>query len=252
MQSINEIHKKIDPRTIYSAKHMITQSFNKLHSYSALECLELLRGIHAMKVKDPRHATWPKKLRDDGGNRDALLKVCANFTQDRKMLALYNMKPNKGLLLTGATGVGKTHIMKLVWYSLKHYTELNPFVYELEVADSMLADYEQDADGAVKRFSYPRTPGGKLMDFCIDDILSEPPAKCYGGPEVRYIAKVIMNRYTLFTDRSIFTHFTTNGRSPELLEAYGDKALDRLREMCNIVVFPPDATNWRTFDHDVD
>ncbi|WP_439882157.1 hypothetical protein ACSX1A_03130 [Pontibacter sp. MBLB2868] len=222
---------------------MKEQRFNPLHRLTATELLQRIRFFHAELEQKPEHASWPKELVVNDHNRDALLMICAYFTKDPVALEKYGMDPNKSLFVAGASGQGKTHFMTLIQkYMSRHCLD---YSFAKKYAQDLLPRFEEAGTQAIVGFARIRNPKGKLVDVYYDDVLSERPGRHYGGPEVMYMAEVINERYILYKSHNLKTFFTSNERSERMREVYGEKVLGRIKDMCNIVVFPPEATNWR-------
>lgn len=135
------------------------------------------------------------------------------------------LNPKKGLLIWGTVGRGKTITLKLFqkWLPKEKkfaYTPTNKVVEEFNI----------EGDSYMRFFRVKK-------ERLFDDLGAEDKAKHYGN-SVEVMEKIIYSRYEMYQNERIRTHFTTNVGSKQLIELYGERAMDRLKEMCNIIVWP--------------
>lgn len=149
----------------------------------------------------------------------------------------------KGVGLIGNVGFGKTACLKIMQ---KLFTDTNrrfKFVSASAVMDMVVNGDELDA---IKEECLCGEVKGDIM---IDDIgLGAAVFKNYGN-DVNIIGKILLYRYELFVNQGILTHFTSNKyidltdaqkilnpNYVSLTNLYGDRVIDRLKEMSNIIV----------------
>lgn len=145
--------------------------------------------------------------------------------------SISGLDPNKGLMLIGNIGCGKTTLMKVFSDSI------NPFriVSCREVAEA----WKRDGDiskycSLLKMNAFSPSPFGiRDIGICFDDLGIENKTKNYGD-EVNAMEEVILNWY----DRKRFNriHITTNLNPDEIEQKYGKRVRSRMREMFNQVV----------------
>lgn len=128
---------------------------------------------------------------------------------------------DKGLLLKGGYGVGKTSIMRAI-------KTIFPEMFGFKSAIEIVNMYDNEGSGVVKRF-------GEKKDFCFDDLGAENGGKHY-GKNTNVLKEILELRYYGFK-RGIKTHATTNMNQQQFLEMYGERNESRLYEMFNIIVF---------------
>jgi DNA replication protein DnaC len=126
---------------------------------------------------------------------------------------------NKGLLVKGCVGSGKTMTFKIIQQVIKGFVINN--IREV-VADFNLGGFE-----SLQLYME------KIRLF--DDIGSEHDGKFY-ALNTNVVQELIVRRYEKFQNKGLITHFTTNEGSQQLNVRYGDRAYDRLREMCTIII----------------
>jgi len=128
---------------------------------------------------------------------------------------------SKGLLIRGSIGSGKTMTLKIIQKITKNFAITN--IRDI-VAEFNFNGFEGIND-YVKKF-----------ERVIDDIGSESNGKYYGN-DTDVVQELIIRRYELFQSKGLKTHFTTNlGTNDDILSKYGERAYDRLKEMCTLVI----------------
>lgn len=171
-------------------------------------------------------------------------KICLmNGEEDEVPL---NWKLSKGILLGGPKGTGKTSIMRL-------FNRNKRFCYELfdcrELAKKF-ANSRQDQGGyeAVSLFEgmlmMPKCEENfynEKFGVCFEDLGSEEEANHYGN-KVNVIAHLIQARYTNNIPFCM-THMTTNLGKDRIKDVYGERVLDRMKEMFNWI--PVDGVSRR-------
>lgn len=145
---------------------------------------------------------------------------------------------DKGLLIVGATGTGKTLGMSM----LKRFFPTTEMVPALTVATEFAEhgwplikklasiQHEDWSDGFWDGKSF------KLSDLIIDDLGEEPEGSYYGS-KGDVLSDLISRRYRLFINDGVKTHITTNLTTDQIGQRYGQRILSRLREMCYITAF---------------
>lgn len=175
-------------------------------------------------------------------NKGVLKALCFYFSRDPGFASLgkgWNL--NKGLLLSGGVGVGKTILMRsLTW---------NPLLPFRVVSVRFIADnYEKFGSETVNCYAYPEenrsiSAQARYIGACFDDLGTEDTEKSHYGNKTNVMEKVILNRYD--NCAHTLTHFTTNLTGEQIRELYGVRAVDRLREMINIIDFPKGSKSFR-------
>jgi energy-coupling factor transporter ATP-binding protein EcfA2 len=150
-----------------------------------------------------------------------------------------NINPNKGLLIMGPVGCGKTEIMSMLKKFIKPGIK-DEYVYDI------MANYNAEGDRALKPFRHGpiHSATGKPIECLFDDLGVDRPSNHFGnriliGQDLIYI------RHLLFKKTRAKSHFTTNLNVEELTEYYKDISRSRLREMCNVIQYPKDAPDLR-------
>jgi len=145
----------------------------------------------------------------------------------------YGIDLNKGILLTGPVGCGKTSWMQIV------QTLVFP-EDTFQVKSSRDIAYEFNQEGYTAILTY----GKRQRALCLDDIGVEQNIKFYGN-ECNTIAEILLQRYDLLVNQKIVTHATTNLSAKEIENIYGKRVRSRLREMFNLISFPASTKDKR-------
>jgi len=76
----------------------------------------------------------------------------------------------------------------------------------------------------------------KPITYCFDDLgLEEINANLYGN-KMSVMIDVMLDRYSMFKSHGMITHSISNLSIENISKLYGDRALDRFREMFNHIV----------------
>lgn len=173
----------------------------------------------------------------DDDNDYVVSNLCYYFTNDPR----FSGDLNKGLLLFGGVGIGKTTLM--------HFFKRNPKAsFKVVSCRDIESDFSSEGEKSVRNCSYNIAISEnefmqKEIGFCFDDLGTEANAKFY-GKEKNVMAEILLNRY----DNRIpftYTHITTNLSHAEVKEQYGIRVYDRMKEMLNIIIFPSDSKSRR-------
>ncbi len=173
----------------------------------------------------------------DQGLGEILHKLALYFADDEAFdTAGPGYSRRKGLMLVGTVGVGKSSLMR-VW------GQMNPRQrFGVKSCNAVHAAFAADGFDGLAAWEQPHSSGA-----CFDDLGTEGLTAKNFGNEVSAMATVLLARYELFQAGRIqgtATHLTTN-LTWDALKPYGDRVLDRIREMFNIITFPPAAPSRR-------
>lgn len=175
----------------------------------------------------------------DDSNASVALDLCRYFSDN----PLFSGDLNKGLLMVGGVGVGKTTLMQFFKRNQK-------FSYRIISCRDVENDFAANGEDSLGKFSYnveiavnSNPFGHREIGFCFDDIGTESNGKHY-GKEKNVMAEIILNRYDNQLP-SYCTHFTTNLSADEIKNQYGTRVTDRMKEMFNIITFDKNAKSRR-------
>lgn len=165
-------------------------------------------------------------------DRGMLLKLCNYIIKDWDSCKKEGIDPNKGLLLSGPVGCGKTSLMRLLKF-------LVPYQKPYSVIPSRNIVFGFNHIGFKTIEDY-----GNEQYFCFDDLGVEHTGRHY-GKDCNVMGEILLSRYELFVNRQIKTHCTTNLNAKELEDRYGKRVRSRMRQMFNLVAFEKDSKDKR-------
>jgi GTPase SAR1 family protein len=156
-----------------------------------------------------------------------------------ELLAVLNKakEHNKGVIVLGLPGIGKTYTMK-EWLKETYPNNLQLISYS---ADKISSDYSvfgpkifKDAEIAGNKIPYI----GRVPLF-IDDLGTEKLSSYYGS-QIDVIENIILRIY----EDNKFPFYATSNLDIDLLtNRYGERIIERLKELCIILVM--EGPNYR-------
>jgi DNA replication protein DnaC len=163
-----------------------------------------------------------------------IIKLIAYFLKDKPTCFQFNLNLNKGILLSGPIGCGKTSLMNI----MKHLT---PIEHKFSVKPCRDISFEFIKDGfeIIHKYSKDlRLREGQpvAVRYCFDDLGVEQNLKYYGN-ECNVMAEILLSRYDIFTAKKIQTHITTNLSASEIENFYGNRVRSRMRAMFNLIAY---------------
>jgi DNA replication protein DnaC len=166
-------------------------------------------------------------------------KLIAYFLKDEPTCFQYGINLNKGILLTGPIGCGKTSLMNLMKYLTA--TEHKFFV---KPCRDISFEFIQDGYQIIHKYSIGKLYQSEPRTYCFDDLGTENNLK-YFGNECNVMAEILLSRYDLFISKKLQTHITTNLSATEIEKHYGNRVRSRLREMVNLIAFEKSTQDKR-------
>lgn len=163
-----------------------------------------------------------------------IFKLIAYFLKDELKCLEYGIALNKGILLSGPVGCGKTSLMNL----MKHLARAE---HKFAVKPCRDISFEFIKEGYEIIHKYSKS-APKII--CFDDLGTENNLK-YFGNECNVMAEILLSRYDLFITRRLQTHITTNLSASEIEEVYGNRVRSRLRSTLNLIAFDKEAKDKR-------
>lgn len=151
----------------------------------------------------------------------------------------YPWKLDKGLLICGAVGTGKTLVMKLFASNRRcSYDVVNAEVLAEQYTTTEGKDILKQFSGVhrqqIKHYS---TFYHEDLGVCIDDLGTDTIKNAWGN-KCDVLATILINRYENKSLPWYMTHVTTNLGAKDLSERYGPRVWDRVKQMFNIIQMP--------------
>jgi DNA replication protein DnaC len=138
---------------------------------------------------------------------------------------------NRGILLSGPIGCGKTALLTLL-------RDLLPKESRFVVKSCRVVTFEFIQDGYSVILKYGNNSFSDFVPktYLFDDLGAENNLKYYGN-DCNVMAEILLSRYDLFISQKMITHITTNLNSEEIDGMYGPRVRSRMREMFNLFSF---------------
>ena len=183
---------------------------------------------------------YGKKFRLYEEDKSTIYLLLCWFLQDEIAAPELNLDLQKGILLTGPIGCGKTALMNLMRYAT---TEQNKFI--IKSCRDISFEFIEDGFSVIHKYSKGALYQYEPKVFCFDDLGTESSLKYYGN-ECNVMAEVLLTRYDLFVSNNLITHVTTNLSASEIEQYYGNRLRSRMREMFNLIAFDKESIDKRT------
>jgi DNA replication protein DnaC len=180
-----------------------------------------------------------KKFTLDSENTLIFELLCYYFSNDKQFIALAenagipNPSLEKGILLAGNFGVGKTWLMKLF---ARNQRQVFHVKHAKDIADAFGADGE---DALMEFVNKPKNAINDTQAFlqpyaglCIDDLGTEDIKNHYGNKR-NVLGDLIEKRYAK-NNIGVFLHATTNLDAEQIKSFYGGRVASRMREVFNL------------------
>lgn len=166
-------------------------------------------------------------------------KLMAYSTGDEEATNQLDINLEKGILLSGPIGCGKTTLMTL----MKHLASPQNKYY-VKSCREVSFEFIKEGYEVISRYSKPSLHQAKVGIICFDDLGTENNLK-YFGNECNVMGEILLSRYDLFISKKVKTHLTTNLSASELEHHYGNRVRSRLRESFNLIAFSNNSKDKR-------
>lgn len=217
----------------YYAPHIITEGDvqYELGSLNGRE-IEYDFGKLLVYLEAKGRLMFGKQFKIYREDRDIIYKLCLYYIHDTARCKQMNIDIDKGILLSGPVGCGKTSLMKLLKYIVPHRRPYSVIPCRNIVFGFNHLGYKLIADYGDSQF------------FCFDDLGVEPEG-VYFGKDCNVMGEILLSRYELFKNHRVKTHATTNLNAQELEARYGNRVRSRLRELFNLIGFDAKSKDKR-------
>ena len=172
-------------------------------------------------------------------DRELLFKLLIYIIRDKENAERLNIQLNKGILLSGPVGCGKTSLMSILRFFLSIDSR-----YVMKSCRDVSFEFIREGYEVIIRYSRNSFNHDKPRVYCFDDLGTENNLK-YFGNECNVLAEILLSRYDFFVSRGMITHITTNLNSTEIEDLYGIRVRSRMREMFNLFSFGEEAMDKR-------
>ena len=150
-------------------------------------------------------------------DRELLFKLLIYVIRDKENAERLNIQLNKGILLSGPVGCGKTSLMNILRFFLPIDSR-----YVVKSCRDVSFEFIREGYEVIIRYSRNSFNHDKPRVYCFDDLGTENNLKYYGN-ECNVMSEILLSRYDLFVSRQMVTHVTTNLNSSEIESIYGTR-----------------------------
>lgn len=164
---------------------------------------------------------YSRKLVVNDHNRNLITALCFFLSHDERFETELGFSFKKGLLIRGATGLGKTHLVRCVEDNL-----LSPILTlsMIEISEELMAYGEYEINKANKKIIY------------LDDVGTEETPVVHFGTKIYFFKNFIESIY-LRNKESGFGGLimSSNFNFKQTSDKYGFRVASRMRDMFNVV-----------------
>ena len=147
---------------------------------------------------------------------------------------------NKGIIVFGGVGRGKTTAMKLFGGNTKQS-------YIIKPCDAIAREYTSEGPAIIDKYSEMQENRNKAFTFnhaslgiCFDDLGTEEDKSHYGN-KVNVMQEILLAIHQKQFVSGYKYHITTNMSSDQIEARYGLRVRSRIREMFNVLYYPDGA-----------
>lgn len=232
MQNISEIIQNIPSRVNYQPQQIKTiPNHFRLFStiidnnleFNFIKCLEFIQ----LKGNE----IFGKKFKIHKSDHQLIYLLLIYAIRDKENAIKHNIDLQKGIMLSGPIGCGKTSLMKLLRFFLFQYQS-----YTVKSCREISFEFINKGFEVIHKYGSQVPNGSKPKTICFDDLGTEQNLK-YFGNECNIMAEILLSRYDRFISQGTLTHITTNLSAGEIETYYGNRVRSRMREMFNLISF---------------
>lgn len=170
----------------------------------------------------------------DENNKRFLHILSLYFSSNLEFENATNGELNKGILLYGPCGTGKSSIFDIIQIISRKYHL--PYMWFKNISvHNVITEYNLEGEFVVTKYTK-----GQVH---FDDLGTEKLANSWGVKE-QLMARILEMRYNEFKAKGIKTFVTTNLTLEKLQFNYGQRVADRLYEMFNFIELGGDSRRF--------
>jgi DNA replication protein DnaC len=170
---------------------------------------------------------------------EIIYKLLIYSMRDELNAKKLDLNLNKGILLSGPVGCGKTSLMNLCNLFSK-----KGFEYKIKPTREIAFEFASQGYESLNPYIQKNYSQNKLNGYCFDDLGTEKQIKHFGN-DCNVMAEILLSRYDQYIENSSLTHITTNLSASELENLYGNRVRSRMRKMVNLIAFDRNSIDKR-------
>lgn len=182
---------------------------------------------------------YGEKFKIHEEDHEIIFKLITYFVGDKMNAEKLGLDLQKGILLTGPIGCGKTSLMNLMRFVPP--PERNHIIKSCR---DVSFEFIQEGYEVIWRYSRMSFNNSHPKIYCFDDLGTEQSLKYYGN-ECNVLGEILLSRYEYFISHDMITHITTNLSAIEIETFYGNRVRSRLREMMNLLSYGSNSHDKR-------
>jgi DNA replication protein DnaC len=192
-------------------------------------------------LQDKGNELYGKNFRLSADDAETIVKLICYFVKDETVAEQMAIDLERGIMLSGPIGCGKTSLMNICRFLLPADQR-----HTIKTCRDMAFEFAK----AGNDFLYQYTRGSfrqsrhEPKTYCFDDLGTETTLSTSAG-QYSIMAEILLSRYELFHTYELITHITTNLNSHEIEVKYGQRLGSRCRDMFNQITFPKNTTDKR-------
>ncbi len=168
-----------------------------------------------------------------------IYKLLIYIIRDKNIASKLQLNLNKGILLSGPIGCGKTSIMHLI----RPFSNQSP-EYKIKTCREVSFEFAKHGYQALQPYTNLQVNQNRLTPYCFDDLGIEQQIKHFGN-DCNVMAEILISRYENFVSNNSTTHLTTNLSASEIEKLYGNRLRSRMRNMFNLIAFEKSTADKR-------
>ncbi len=183
--------------------------------------------------------TYGQSFKIHHDDKLTIYKLLIYAIRDKENALKLGLDLNKGILLSGPIGCGKTSIIHLI----------KPFIiakydYKIKTTREVSFEFAKKGFDALQLYTHKSNQQHRLTGYCFDDLGAEQQIKHFGN-DCNVMAEILLSRYDQFLENKTVTHITTNLSASEIEKFYGNRLRSRFRQMFNLVYFQTTSLDKR-------
>jgi DNA replication protein DnaC len=229
MGRISDILKQNMKIELQDHKKRLTEQekeyWNKVNKHEDLKPIELNKDQIEKRFKTLCNSNlMNREYIIDQHNKKLIEFFILYFAEDQSFNKVFEKHSlNKGILLIGKCGTGKTATFRIFKEIVKH-SRKNAF--SIISSNKVVKEYELNTSSFDKYAS---------RKFCFDDFGTENISKYYGKTE-EIFKTLLEERYINFIEKDLKPYLTTNLSIEQIKQRYGERLHSRIFEMFNIIL----------------